>query len=148
MKSLYVTIPSMACPFFDPAARVDGAWAGPGRYPLGALHSGICRARPSEPVLPDPEILREYCNFGYARGQCRDFPEDGAPDAVRFGIAGEHAGLIRIHYVAERDHHPFAYALLEYDSASGQVITPTEQELTLNQARTYIGHYLSVKRLR
>lgn len=136
----------MACPFFDPAARVDGDWAGPGRYPLGALHNGICRARGSEPVSPSPAILREFCNFGYARGQCELFPGDGAPDAVRFGISGDHAGLVHIHYVAERDHHPFAYSLLEYNRASGRLITSIEHELTLNQARTYIDHYLG-KRL-
>jgi hypothetical protein len=97
-------------------------------------------------VPPDPEILREYCNFGYARGRCAGFPADGGPDAVRFGIAGDHAGLIRIHYVAERDHHPFAYALLEYHTASGELTTQTEHELTRNQARTYLEHYLSRKR--
>jgi hypothetical protein len=137
----------MACPFFDPAGRVDGEWAGPGRYPLGALHSGVCRARPSEPLLPSQDILRQYCNFGYARGQCPDFPEEGAPDAVRFGIAGDHAGLVRIHYVAESDHHPFAYSLLEYDTASGRLLTQIEPELALNQARTYIEHYLQRKRI-
>ena len=137
----------MACPFFDPAARVDGDWAGPGRYPLGALHSGICRARPLEPVLPSPDILRQWCNFGYARGQCPDFPVEGAPDAVRFGIAGDEGGLVRIHYVAERDHHPFGYKLLEYDTASGRLLTPIEQEHALNQVTTYVEHYIRGKRI-
>ena len=136
----------MACPFFDPAARIEGDWGGPGRYPLGALYSGVCRARPSHPVAPDLGTLREYCNFGYARGRCEGFPPDSGPDAVRFGIAGDNGGLVRIHYVAERDHHPFAYTLLEYDTAANALLTPAEQEITRNQAGVYLEHYLSRKR--
>src|SRR5687768_3525840 len=100
----------MACPFFDPEARANADW-GPGRYPLGAPHTGTCRAVAAQPALPSSLVLRKYCNFGYAREHCSHFPGNGAPDAVRFGIAGDGGGIIRVHYVVERDHHPFSYAL-------------------------------------
>ncbi len=44
--------------------------------------------------------------MGYARGHCPRYSCDGAGDAVRFLISNDQAGLVRIEYVVERDHHP------------------------------------------
>ncbi len=86
--------------------------------------------------------MRECCNFGYARGQCPHFPTAEGPDAVRFGIASDREGAIRLHYVVERDHHPFSYTTIEYETASGHLRGENLAALAAEQARCYVGHYL------
>ena len=134
----------MACPFFEPSTRIQADW-GPGRYPLGSPHTGVCQSHSSGPVNPRSSILRKCCNFGYARGQCPDFPGEAAPDAVRFGIAADGDGIIRLHFVTERDHHPFDYSLLEYERSSGDFLTPIPNRIGRRQALSYIQDYLRAK---
>jgi hypothetical protein len=135
----------MACPYFDPGARLEGSWAQT-RHPLGALHDGACRAHPPAPIHPEAALLRQFCNSGYAQGECPHFPADGSPDAVRFGIASDRDGRIRIHCVTERDHHPFSYAVLEYDCRASRWISALPQDPVSRQADTYLAEYLTRRR--
>ena len=78
-------MPAMACPWFRPES-IAPAEARPhvARAPLGALFTGTCHARPASSFTPTPDLLFEPCNFGYGRGRCSAFPQDGtAADAVR-----------------------------------------------------------------
>jgi hypothetical protein len=106
--------------------------------PLGDSWSGFCRAIPNQAHA----TADGCCNLGYARGNCGRFPAGEGPDAVRFTISRhENAGL-RIYYVIERDHRPFAHGALDYSFAAGCVTTPVEPETVARQANAYVESYL------
>jgi hypothetical protein len=85
------------------------------------------------------------CNLGYARGECARFPAGDGPDAVRFTISSHQSTAIRIYYVMERDHHPFAHGRLEYSPAAAGFVTPPETAALESQARAYVESYLRCK---
>ena len=96
----------MACPYFYPTQARGGS----PMLPLGDSWAGVCRACSEEPFQPDSAALKQWCNLGYARGECPRFPDIDGGDAVRFTITGcEAGGEVGIYYVVERDHHPFAH---------------------------------------
>ena len=131
----------MSCPYFDPVnPRVEGAGARHAMLPLGDSWSGICRAVPSEPTRSDNAALQS-CNLGYARGNCGRFPESDGPDAVRFTIAADDSAILRLYYVLERNHEPFAHGALEYSNARDEFASAAEGVLTHRQARAYIESY-------
>jgi hypothetical protein len=85
------------------------------------------------------------CNLGYARGACPRFPNGEGPDAVRFTVqAVEETGL-RLYYVVERDHHPFAHGPLEFSLASGALMNPPHGQWLGRQALAYVRSYLRRK---
>ena len=112
--------------------------AGPSpRYaPLGDLYTGVCTAR-GEPSPPGDGELRELCNLGYARGECPHFPDAHDSDAVRFAIAGDGGGLVRIQFCEERDHRPVRHGEFELAAAA-----PAAPGVLAAQARAYLGAYL------
>jgi hypothetical protein len=113
--------------------------------PLGDSWAGTCLAVSSSPWQPDEAMLRPLCNLGYARGSCRRFPSGDGPDAVRFTISRDEGACLRLYYVVERDHHPFAHGPLEYAVSIG-VFTGTPLGETLNrQAQAYVESYLRRK---
>ncbi|MGH9659209.1 MAG: hypothetical protein ACRD96_11740, partial [Bryobacteraceae bacterium] len=65
---------TMACPYFYPVEKLAGAPRG--IAPLGDLYNGECRA--AEPVAAPGDLLRDFCNMGYAAGRCPRFPPGGA----------------------------------------------------------------------
>src|SRR5215208_3786595 len=136
----------MSCPYFDPVAP-RGSLADPrvSMLPLGAAWTGICRADPLDPAQPDEADLRRLCNLGYARRSCRRFPPDSGSDAVRFALKGDDNGSIRLAWVVERDHHPFANGTLEYSRESRAFVAETAETMLLRQARAYIESYLRLK---
>ena len=113
--------------------------------PLGDSWSGVCRAVPEAPCEPAPDIARPLCNLGYARGHCDRFPAGSGPDAVRFTIAADLGASLRLYYVLERDHHPFAHGPLEYSVDAAAFDTPPASESLDSQARAYIASYLRRK---
>lgn len=112
--------------------------------PLGDAWSGLCRAVPG-PDWPATEITRPLCNLGYARGLCDRFPAGDGPDAVRFTIAADTGASLRLYYVLERDHHPFAHGPLEYSPAARTFAAPSPEESLSAQARAYIASYFRRK---
>jgi hypothetical protein len=114
--------------------------------PLGGAWSGICRAVPEDVWQPEAADLERRCNLGYARGVCSRFPDDGGPDAIRFTISRDEGAILRLYYVAERDHHPFAHGPLEYSRAA-VASTPAHAcgETLDAQARAYAASYLRRK---
>jgi hypothetical protein len=114
--------------------------------PLGGAWSGLCRAIPSEPWEPEPADVERRCNLGYARGVCSRFPDDGGPDAIRFTVSRDDGAVLRLYYVAERDHHPFAHGTLEYARAAAVAPPHATCGETLDaQARAYAASYLRRK---
>jgi hypothetical protein len=111
----------MSCPYFYPTQSRDSS----ALLPLGDWWQGFCHTDPALPVEP---VDATCCNLGYARGQCPRFPAGAEPDAVRFTVAQHDATGVRLYYVIERDHHPFAHGPLAYsweggfDSPSGDLL--------------------------
>jgi len=109
--------------------------------PLGDAWRGVCRARPEGEWLPEPGILEQLCNLGYARDRCTRFPDEG-PDAVRFAISQDQDGLIRLYWVVEKNHLPFAHGPLEYARAEGCFRTAHPDARIAQQAQAYLSSYL------
>jgi hypothetical protein len=107
--------------------------------PLGDEWVGLCRAEPGAPARPDEAGL---CNMGYARGACPRFPTGEGPDAVRFTIRAVDKTSVRLYYVVERDHHPFAHGPLGFSLASGALVDPPDGEWLGRQALAYVRSYL------
>ena len=117
--------------------------------PLGGWWKGVCRAVPGAPKADagaaDASLCDLNCNLGYARGVCARFPEGDGPDAVRFTIIDHDSTHIRVDYVMERDHHPFAHGRLEYSPVAASFVTPPESPLLERQAKAYVESYLRRK---
>jgi hypothetical protein len=135
----------MACPYFYPVE----ARAGSATLPLGAWWKGVCVAVPGAPQAEAGAAGGSWCdtncNLGYARGECARFPAGEGPDAVRFTISSHENTAIRIYYVMERDHHPFAHGRLEYSPAAAGFVTPPETATLERQAQAYVESYLRRK---
>jgi hypothetical protein len=84
--------------------------------------------------------------MGYARGRCPRFPQDQGADAVRFTISRHEAVVLRIYYVAERDHHPFEQGPLEYSLTAHALVDPPAQATLARQAEAYAQSYLRRKK--
>jgi hypothetical protein len=108
---------------------------------LGGRWRGTCQAAPAEEWAPGDDAL-EVCNLGYARGQCARFPGANGPDAVRFAVTGDDGSRVRIHYAAERDHHPFAHGALDYLTGEERFAAAPRGELLPRQAEAYVRLYL------
>ncbi len=132
----------MSCPYFDPVApQVPHSGPESAMLPLGDAWAGICRATPDQPWQPDHATLGPLCNLGYARGSCVSFPRDDGPDAVRFTVSGDDGATVRLYYVIERNHHPFAHGPLIHTSAG----VPAASPLLERQAQAYVQSYLRRK---
>ena len=113
--------------------------------PLGDLWTGICCAVKDHPWQPGPDRLPMMCNLGYARGQCDRFPATDGPDAVRFTISHDQGSTVRVYYVLERDHHPFAHGALEYSRALRTFVPSSAGHAVIRQAEAYVASYLRRK---
>lgn len=131
----------MACPCFFPVEPLPPSGKQRPPAPLGDRWTGLCCAGAETGWMPDPVAIREICNFGYAAGKCPRFPA-GGPDAVRFTISHDQAGLIRIYWVVEKSHLPFAHGPLEYSRTDACFTVPHPDAAIARQAQAYISSYL------
>jgi hypothetical protein len=120
----------MACPFFRPLRPIE--WSS-GRAPLGAMFEGECERNGTAEA--------RCCNFGYARGLCSHFPDGSAADSVRFSVAGNTDGIVRIVWILEKDHSPVEHGFLEYTESTGAFVAEPAGVLAF-QARVFIENYL------
>ena len=91
-------------------------------------------------------MLQDFCNQGYARGQCPHFPAQGnAPDAARFSVVRDRDNLVRIGWALEKDHHHFQHGTLEYCHEKSVFTVSYEDELIQCQAQAYLNSYLRRK---
>ena len=133
----------MACPYFHAVkARSQTDNSRSAMLPLGDAWDGVCRVNAQSPWQPDEITLLSQCNMGYARGCCARFPDADGPDAARFTIAADSAETVRLYYVLERDHRPWAHGPLEYSRAGASFANPSADESTLQLARAYVESYL------
>ena len=132
----------MACPYFHavkPYRQTDPSRSA--MLPLGDAWDGLCHAIPDAPVEPGESTILSFCNMGYARGCCARFPAGEGPDAVRFTIADDGPGTLRVYYVLERDHHPWSHGPLEFSRAA-EYLGPPADEAAIRLARAYVESYL------
>jgi hypothetical protein len=102
----------MACPLFIPTAPLGELVAV--AAPLGDLYGGQCAADRSAVI--EPETLRRYCNFGYARGCCPRAAKSDA-DAARFMVRAARGSMVDIAWAVERNHHPVAVGRMEIETS-------------------------------
>ena len=122
----------MACPLFIPTEPLGELVAV--AAPLGDLYGGQCAADRSAVI--EPEILRRYCNFGYARGCCSRAATSDA-DAARFMVRDARGGIVEIAWAVERNHHPVAVGRMEIETK----FAPGD-DLVAGQARACAMSYL------
>jgi len=104
-----------------------------GRAPLGAMFEGECEKHGTAEA--------RLCNFGYARGACRHFPDGSGADAVRFSVLGSASGIVRLVWILEKDHAPLDHGFLEYGESTGEFVEAPEGVLGA-QARIFVENYL------
>jgi hypothetical protein len=131
----------MACPYFAPQAPDPECSAAHATRPLGDAWSGLCQADPDHPWQPGSETLYSACNIGYARAQCSHFPPGDGPDSVRFTISADEGSLLRLYYVVERDHLPFAHGALEYSVPEADFRPAPSIPAVTRLARAYVASY-------
>jgi hypothetical protein len=134
----------MACPYFYPVTACGRAGEN-ALLPLGDCWEGVCHATADTPWQPEEAALRPMCNLGYARGNCSRFPENEGPDAVRFVIADDDGSRVKIYYVVERDHHPFAHGPLHFSRVPGEFDAAPSGEILTRQATAYVESYMRRK---
>ena len=126
----------MACPYFYPMEARPGS----PMLPLGDWWQGACHAAGET----DRDLA--HCNLGYARGRCSRFPCDDGADAIRFTISRHEETVLRIYYVAERDHHPFEQGPLVYSLSDHALVEPPASRTLTRQAEAYAESYLRRKK--
>jgi hypothetical protein len=127
----------MACPFFMPDERFTSDWPFPQRLPLGAGWTGICTAPGHDGVRPSDAELHSGCNLGYARS-CTRLPADRHADAVRFALAEEGDGILRVLFACEREYLPAGYGELLYDTVSGSWLQAHDDPRIQRMAECYV----------
>jgi hypothetical protein len=137
----------MSCPYFEPAEPHPRANTGAGTLlPLGGVWTGTCHAESRQIVQPDDPALHRLCNIGYARGVCPRFStNDPGPDAARFTLVEDDGASLRMYYVLERDHRPFAHGPIEFVVEPHAFRIDPEGHLTARQAAAYAASYLRRK---
>jgi len=136
----------MACPYFYPVERFQPReWSTPPRLPLGDPYHGMCLVNPTREIRPEMAVLRQYCNQGYARGKCPQFPKEAGPDAVRFMVAGDQNDVLQLQYLVEKAHAPLEHGPLEYSVANSRFLVGHSNELLRRQAQAYAESYLRRK---
>ena len=113
--------------------------------PLGDWWTGECHAAAGPVRHSGVAGCETGCNLGYAREQCAWFPAGEGPDAVRFAISSHENELVRIQYVIESDHHPFANGKVEYALADRGLVSPPEGATLRRQMLAYVESYLRRK---
>jgi hypothetical protein len=89
---------------------------------------------------PGGDLLRECCNFGYARGRCDHFPAEERVDAIRLTAWEREGGVLELQYVLEGNHEPLRHGRL-----SGEVGSDLPGALR-SQAKAFINSYLRRRR--
>jgi hypothetical protein len=132
---------NLACPFFMPVQKLDGAWLHPSRLPLGGGWDGHCSAPGHEETKPSTEELHEFCNLGYAT-KCSRLPSQREFDAVRFSVARDHGSRLLLWFVCEAGHRPVKHGRLEYDLDRTEWVSQHPDQRIQKMLECYVQAYL------
>lgn len=131
----------MACPFFMPVERLNGAWLHPSRLPLGSGWDGQCSAPGYEGARPSQQELHDFCNLGYA-ARCSRLPLERNCDAVRFSVARDQGSRLLLWFVCESGHRPAGQGTLEYDVERHQWTSSHSDSRIQKMLECYVDSYL------
>jgi hypothetical protein len=131
----------LACPFFMPVEKLDGAWLHPSRLPLGSGWDGRCSAPGHEGAQPSREELHEFCNLGYA-AKCPRLPRERDYDAVRLSVARDHGSRLLLWFVCETGHRPAYHGTVEYDVDRGEWASTQSDPRIQKMLECYLQAYL------
>lgn len=134
----------MACPFFIPTERLEGAWKFPDRLPLPPGFRGVCGAPEQMLARPTEDELRDHCNLGHA--SCSRLPKERPADSIRFCARAGEAHRIAVRYVYELDCRPAGGGTLEYDERERRWLIPADDEKLQRQAECFLDTWLAVHR--
>src|SRR5271166_385669 len=130
-----------------PDERFHSNWPFPQRLPLGAGWAGTCTAPGCGGVRPSDERLKSSCNLGYAR-TCSRLPAERHADAVRFALAEERDGILRVLFACEREYLPAGHGELLYDAANGSWLQADHDPRVQRMAECYVHVQKERRRLR
>ena len=131
----------MACPFFMPVEKLNGAWLHPTRLPLGSGWDGHCSAPGHEGTRPSELELHEFCNLGYA-AKCSRLPVERECDAVRFSVARDQGSRLLLWFVCETAHRPAKHGTVEYDVEGNQWLSSHPDPRIQKMLECYVQTYL------
>jgi hypothetical protein len=131
----------LACPFFMPVEKLNGAWLHPTRLPLGSGWDGHCSAPGHEGTRPSELELHEFCNLGYA-AKCSRLPVERECDAVRFSVARDHGSRLLLWFVCETAHRPAKHGTAEYDVEGNQWLSSHSDPRIQKMLECYVQTYL------
>jgi hypothetical protein len=134
----------MACPFFMPTVRLEGAFKFPDRLPLPPGFNGVCGAPGQMLAHPTEDELRDHCNLGHAA--CPRLPEQRQADSVRFSARSTEHHRISVCYVYEKDCRPAGGGVLEYDERERRWISAIDDEKLQRQADCFLQTWRSRQR--
>jgi hypothetical protein len=110
--------------------------------PLGDAYSGQCAAGSANQSAPSgPFHVRDLCNYGYARGRCKNFPQDSLYDAVRFSFQSVEGSRLRLIYILEAALAPREHGSIEFDLVSERFLSAPKNAVLEQQALAFIGSY-------
>lgn len=132
---------TLACPFFYPTERHESElWPFRRRLPLGDGFLGRCTAPGQDGTEPEPPVLRDCCNLGYA--QCSRLPKDRQADAVHFSVAADRDGVVSLHWVLVKNHAAESFGQLHFQRAAGTWQVEHSNPTLQRMAQCYLDSYL------
>jgi hypothetical protein len=130
----------MPCPLFEPLRMAAKPYAPDARLPLLAEFEGICHAGGG---AEQPSHRFQFCNRGYAKGNCPNFPSDYPVSAVQFNVIARADTNLSIAIIEEQDHWPLKWRTIEFHSADGSLCPEIEDVCTRAQAIYFCRTYLA-----
>jgi hypothetical protein len=108
----------MPCPLFEPKRKADPALDSGARLPLVYEFEGICHA--GENIM-DAAHRFHYCNRGYAKGNCLNFPTAISLSALRFDVTGRTPSILSVLVIEEENHWPRAWTRFSFSIQDGHL---------------------------
>ncbi|MBV9155832.1 MAG: hypothetical protein JO097_06200 [Acidobacteriaceae bacterium] len=112
----------MPCPYFEPQRPATRAEHPNARLPLIREYDGVCHA--GESPIHAPAALRfRFCNHGYSRGTCDQFPAHDLRSALRYHLVRCTESTLDLVCIEEQDYAPLRSLSVQYTFENGQ-LTP------------------------
>lgn len=101
----------MPCPYFEPRHAVPSQHPN-ARLPMLQEHDGVCHAGP-EPLEAPSEMRFRYCNHGYSRGACKQFPSVETRSCLRYQVIRRAGAEFEIAIIEEQDYAPASWRIVK-----------------------------------
>jgi len=98
----------MPCPYFEPQRIAAAPQSSRARLPLIHEYDGLCCAH-SEAFAAPSQMRFRYCNHGYSKGSCPNFPATDTRSAFRYASIRETSKTIELLCIEEQDYAPLRW---------------------------------------